>query len=252
MESLEKDIMESGDLAYATRVVRVDPYTPDNERGWVIQTVTGDEDVESDAILARTVFNTSGLSGPFILNSLLPVEKRIPMYYARGSYASYKGPGISGISHLIYPCPEVGPNAHAFASLGTHLTLDMNGKLKFGPDIEFISPDSEDDVDFWSRHLVPDESKLEEIHRAVTKYLPNVSLDGLQPDYVGIRPKLIPPGAGFQDFVFRTDYPCQFGGKGIVGETPMISLLGIESPGLTANLAIAEHVVDDILGSIST
>ncbi|KIK65630.1 hypothetical protein GYMLUDRAFT_240136 [Collybiopsis luxurians FD-317 M1] len=264
MESLEKDILESeaGDLAYATSVVRVDPYRSENskpapgeERGWVVQTVTGDDsgDAESDAILARTVFNASGLSGPFILNSMLPSEKRIPMYYARGSYASYKGPGISGISHLIYPCPDVGPNAHAFASLGTHLTLDMNGKIKFGPDIEWISPESEDDVDFWTRHLVPDDSKMGEIHLAVTRYLPDVSLEGLQPDYVGIRPKIVPPGAAeFQDFLFRTDYPHQFGGGGGKGESPMISLLGIESPGLTANLAIAEYVVDDIFGRIST
>jgi len=263
MESLEKDILESeaGDLAYATRVVRVDPYISESskpigdERGWVVQTVTGEDSRtdSSDAILARTVFNASGLSGPFILNALLPLEQRIPMYYARGSYASYKGPGISGISHLIYPCPDTGPNAHAFASLGTHLTLDMNGKIKFGPDIEFLSPpsgsseDPEADVDYWARHLIPDDSKLGEMHRAVTRYLPNITVEGMQPDYVGIRPKLIPPGAGFQDFIFRTDYPCQFGGGGDVGDAPMISLLGIESPGLTSSLAIAEYIVDDLL-----
>ncbi|KAJ3998615.1 NAD dehydrogenase [Lentinula boryana] len=262
MESLEKDILESetGDLAYATRVVRVDPYSTGSSKvipggqGWVVQTVTGNEgQTESDAILARTVFNASGLSGPFILNSLLPPERRIPMYYARGSYASYRGPGISGISHLIYPCPDTGPNAHAFASLGTHLTLDLNGKIRFGPDIEFLSPptseDSEENMDYWTKHLSPDDSRLEQMHLAIKQYIPEVAVEGLQPDYVGIRPKLIPPGAGFQDFVFRTDYPCDFGGIGLVGESPMISLLGIESPGLTSSLAIAEYVVDDLLSS---
>ncbi|KAJ3805589.1 NAD dehydrogenase [Lentinula aff. lateritia] len=253
MESLEHDISDSeaGNLAYATRVVRLDPYSSRSseqmsvaERGWVVQTVTGNDEAsgtESDTVFARTVFNASGLSGPFILNSLLPPERRIPMYYARG------------ISHLIYPCPDTGPNAHAFASLGTHLTLDLNGKIKFGPDIEFLSPpsseDSEENMDYWTRHLIPDDSSLEKMHLAVKQYLPEVVADGLQPDYVGIRPKLVPAGVGFQDFVFRIDYPCQFGGGGTVGEGPMISLLGIESPGLTSCLAIAEYVVNDLLGS---
>jgi len=91
---------------------------------------------------------------------------------------------------------------------------------------------------------------MTDMHLAVTKYLPGITLEGLQPDYVGIRPKIVPPGAGFQDFVFRTDYPCQFGligGGGVEGDNPMISLLGIESPGLTSSLAIAEYVVDDLL-----
>ncbi|KAJ4472148.1 NAD dehydrogenase [Lentinula aciculospora] len=266
MESLEKDILESeaGDLAYTTRVVRLDPYTSrsfapnaDAERGWVVHTVTGNnQGTESDAILARTVINASGLSAPFVLNTLLPQEQRIPMYYARGSYASYKGPGISGISHLIYPCPDTGLNAHAFASLGTHLTLDLNGKIRFGPDIEFLEPPSpdasEENMDYWTRHLIPDDSRLEQMHLAVKQYLPEVVAEGLQPDYVGIRPKLVPPGAGFQDFVFQANYPCQFGGLGVVRESPMISLLGIESPGLTSSLAIAEYVVDDLLSSINS
>jgi len=244
MASLVREISESeaGDLAFATRVVRVDPSK--EEPGWVVQTATGKSE-SSDAILARTVFNASGLSSPFILNSLLPPPQQIPMFYARGSYASYNGPGISGISRLIYPCPETGPNAHAFASLGTHLTLDMNGKVRFGPDLEFLSPPESDDMDFWTRHLVPNDSKLQEMHLAVTKYLPNVTLEGMQPDYVGIRPKLVGPGGNFHDFVFRTDFPSQFGG--LEGDSPMISLLGFESPGLTSSLAIAEYAVDNVL-----
>ncbi|KII95913.1 hypothetical protein PLICRDRAFT_170512 [Plicaturopsis crispa FD-325 SS-3] len=247
MEDLEKDITESegGELVYSTRVVRVDPYKGDEEGGWVVQTVTGDADT-GDAMLARTVINASGLSSPFILNSLLPENLRIPIYYARGSCASYKGPGIASISRLIYPCPETG-NA-SFQSLGTHLTLDLDGKVRFGPDLEWISPptDDESSIDFWEKHLVPGESRLHEMHRAVTSYLPEVVLDGLQPDYVGVRPKLVGPKGGFEDFRVRVDHPSQFGGNG--GEsTPMISLLGIESPGLTSCLAIAEMVVEDVM-----
>ncbi|TFK43291.1 NAD dehydrogenase [Crucibulum laeve] len=264
MESLEKDIIESegGELVYSTRVVRIDPYVRSNrpagvpdidaaEDGWVVQTVTGESD-EGDAMLARTLINASGLSSTLVLNSILPEGARIPMYYARGSYASYSGPGVSNITHLIYPCPETGSNAHAFQSLGTHLTLDLQGKVRFGPDIEWINPpadgqrSAEEESDFWAKMLIPDDSRLAEMYEAVTGYLPGVVLDGMQPDYVGIRPKLVPPGGGFQDFVIRTDYPTKGANAGDK-QGPMISLLGIESPGLTSSLAIAELVVEDVL-----
>ncbi|KAF8897183.1 NAD dehydrogenase [Infundibulicybe gibba] len=248
LESLEKDIIDSdgGQLVYSTRVVRVDAFQGE---GWVVQTITGDSE-QGDAIFARTVINAAGLSGPLIVNSILPDQDWIPMYFARGSYASYNGPGISKVSHLIYPCPETGPNAHAFQSLGTHLTFDMQGRVRFGPDIQWLSPpgSSEQDVDFWNNHLVPDDSKLIEMHDAVTSYLPRVVLEKMQPDYVGIRPKLVPPGGGFQDFLLRTDHSGERRGRGRQGN-PMISLLGIESPGLTSSLAIAELVVEGLLGA---
>lgn len=263
MESLEKDILDSdgGNLAYSTRVVRVDPHPRPNkasgysddeiaEDGWIVQTVTGDG-AEGDAIFARTLINAAGLSSTLILNAILPEAARIPLYYARGSYASYSGPGIGQVSHLIYPCPEVGKSAHAFHSLGTHLTLDLQGKVRFGPDLEWVSPpsvDNSDDADFWDQLLVPDESKLSEMHEAVTRYLPGVLLEGMQSDYCGMRPKLVPPQGGFQDFTFRADYPTtdRLGTNG-TKQGAMLSLLGMESPGLTSSLAIAEYVVEDLL-----
>ena len=255
MESLEKDILESegGELVYSTRVVRVDPYkgaegfptTPSHD-GWVVQTMT-DGALERDAFLAKTLINASGLSANLVLNSLLPESSRIPMYFGRGSYASYSGPGISSVSHLIYPCPETGHNKHAFQSLGTHLTLDLQGRVRFGPDLEWISPptdapefcSNEENVDFWTRHLVPNESRQEEMYKAVMQYLPGVTFDGFRADYVGVRPKLVV--SGFQDFVIRKDY-ADGRDRGL-----MVSLLGIESPGLTSSLAIAEHVVEDVI-----
>ena len=261
MESLKLDISESegGGLVLATDVVRVDPYRRPSqgsnlgvEEGWVVQATDGSNNSEGYAILARTLINASGLSSALVLNSILSKNEQIPMYYARGSYASYHGPGVSHVSHLIYPCPETGPNAHAFESLGTHLTLDLQGKIRFGPDIEWMSPpasvenESEDDGDFWMHNLVPDDSRLRDMHYAVTTYLPGVQLHGLQPDYVGIRPKLIPPGGGFQDFVLRVNYPGVDAEKN--RRSPMVSLLGIESPGLTSSLALAEMIVEDIVG----
>jgi 2-hydroxyglutarate dehydrogenase len=137
MESLHRDIDESenSSVVLGTSVVRVDPYEKANgapdldasspEDGWVVQTVTGEAE-ESDSLLARTLINTSGLSGNLILNSLLPQEERIPMYFARGSYASYRGQGVKNVQRLIYPVPdESSKEGHSFQSLGTHLTVDM-------------------------------------------------------------------------------------------------------------------------------
>lgn len=123
--------------------------------------------------------------------------------------------------------------------------MDLRGGLKFGPDLSWIQPpESENeisiDADFWMQHLKPDESKVAEMYQAITAYLPNVQQDGLKASYVGIRPKLVPPDGGFMDFQFRTDYAR--GNQGV-----MISLLGIESPGLTSSLAIAELVVEDMI-----
>ena len=242
MESLEKDIAdnENSELVYSTKVVRIDRNT--DGPGWVVQLVTGGSN-EGDALVARTVINCAGLAAPLILNAILPEEQRLPMFFARGSYASYRGPGVEHVSHLIYPCPAVGKDSHAFHSLGTHLTLDLQGKIRFGPDLDWIDPpEGNEDADFWQKHLVPDDSRLALMHDAVREYLPNISAQGLQPDYCGVRPKLVGPGGGFQDFVFRQDKASGH------GEGEMISLLGIESPGLTSSLAIAEHVVDEMMG----
>ncbi|KAI0650669.1 NAD dehydrogenase [Trametes meyenii] len=245
MESLETDLMDStnGELVYLTNVVRVDPSrdTP----GWVVQTVTG-EGEEGEALLARNIINCAGLSAPLILNAILDESERIPMFFARGSYASYSGPGVKNVSHLIYPCPAVGKDSHAFHSLGTHLTLDLQGKIRFGPDLDWLEPSQDhENPDFWQSRLVPDDSRLQLMHEAVKEYLPGVVKGGLQPDYCGVRPKLVGPGAGFQDFVFRRN---KANGQ---GEGLMISLLGIESPGLTSSLAIAEHVVDNLMGDVA-
>ena len=251
MESLEKDIEESGSgsVVYSTQVVRVDPY--DRQPGWVVQMAT--KNGEPDALFTRTLINSTGLSGPFILNSFLsclnPPQPLLPIYYAKGSYASYHGPGVSNVRHLIYPVPDVGTEGHGFTTLGTHLTLDLSGNIRFGPDIEWLAPPGEGEftedegvVDFWASHLAASEERMPSMYEAVKSYLPNIALEGLRPDYCGIRPKLAPPGAGFQDFQLRTDWSGGYrrGGR-------MITLLGIESPGLTSSLAIAEMVAEEFI-----
>lgn len=265
MESFEKEISnsEGGEVVYSIRVVRVDPYKENRPTtsGWVVQTLTSQsgevDQSKTDTFLAKVLINASGLNAHLILNSLLPLQHAIPMYYARGSYVSYRGPGVSAVSKLIYPIPEltrsVTDDPSDFQSLGTHLTLDIMGNVRFGPDIEWLTPpplsmdeefeSNEKATDFWMEYLRGDERQqhLHEMHRAITTYLPNVVPSGLRPDYVGVRPKLVPPTSGFCDFHFRVDESLAFGGS---GKAPMITLLGIESPGLTASLAIAEEVTN--------
>ncbi|KAH7344999.1 NAD dehydrogenase [Rhizoctonia solani] len=261
-ESLEKLIGESegaGSVTFGTRVVRVDPYVPQpgenidgSTTGWVVQTVTGDGG-EPDSILARTLVNSSGLSSTLILNALLPPEKRLASFFSRGSYASYRGSGASHVTRLIYPVPEQGAS-HGHASLGTHLTLDMEGNVRFGPDAEWLQPpentslDGQEMHDFWKRHLVPSDDRLDQMYQAVLTYLPSIRRDGLASDYVGIRPKLVGPGHGFQDFAVRQDWSTDFYHPQTKrGSGRMVSLMGIESPGLTSSLAIAEMVVEELI-----
>jgi 2-hydroxyglutarate dehydrogenase len=254
--SLEKDIRDAGGtIAYATRAVRIDSHTAaavQERPGWVVQIVTGTEEnvdghADADATLAPVVINAAGLGATSVLNEILPPSRHIPIYFARGAYAAYREPGVRDIQHLIYPADEASAAKGAsFHSLGTHLTLDMAGNVRFGPDIDWLSaPDNaKRDEEVWEPHLSPDEERARSMHPAVLRYLPGVKPEGFQPDYAGIRPKLAPPGAPFQDFVVRTDYAAE-GSKG--RGAPMVSLLGIESPGLTASLALAEMVVEDVL-----
>jgi 2-hydroxyglutarate dehydrogenase len=250
--SLEKDIRDAGGtIAYATRAVRIDSDTAagvQQSPGWVVQTVTGTEEDDgknADATLAPVVINAAGLGATSVLNEILPPSRHIPIYFARGAYAVYRGPGVRDIQHLIYPADEASAAKGAsFHSLGTHLTLDMAGNVRFGPDIDWLSaPDNaKRDEEVWEPHLSLDEERARSMHPAVLRYLPGVKPEGFQPDYAGIRPKLASPGAAFQDFVIRADYAERSKGRVL-----MISLLGIESPGLTASLALAEMVVEDIL-----
>jgi 2-hydroxyglutarate dehydrogenase len=254
LTSLEKDIRDAGGtIAYATRAVRIDSDTAaaaQKRPGWVVQTVTGTEEnvgnADADATLAPVVINAAGLGATRVLNEILSPSRHVPIYFARGAYAAYRGPGVRDIQHLIYPADEASAAKGAsFHSLGTHLTLDIAGNVRFGPDIDWLSAsdNAKHDEEVWEPHLSPDEERAHSMHPAVLRYLPGVKPEGFQPDYAGIRPKLAPPGAPFQDFVVRTDYAAE----GSKWRALMISLLGIESPGLTASLALAEMVVEDIL-----
>ena len=136
-------------------------------------------------------------------------------FFARGNYFTLSG--RSPFSRLIYPVPVPG-------GLGTHLTLDMGGQAKFGPDVEWIEA-----IDY-----TVDPRRGDDFYAAIRRYWPGLPDGALQPGYSGIRPKIVPPGAPGQDFVIQG--PRDHGAPGL------INLFGIESPGLTASLALARHL----------
>ena len=144
-----------------------------------------------------------------------PKEQIPALYYARGCYYSISG--TSPFSRLFYPSPEVG-------GLGVHLTIDLGHQAKFGPDIEWI-----DEIDY-----TVDPKRADRFYAAIRSYWPALPDGALQPAYAGIRPKIQAAGEPEKDFVITG--PGQHGVRGIV------QLFGIESPGLTASLAIGDYV----------
>jgi L-2-hydroxyglutarate oxidase LhgO len=145
----------------------------------------------------------------------LPAETIPVQRFARGHY--FVLPGRSPFRRLVYPVPPAG-------GLGIHVTLDLSGSARFGPDVQWVSG-----VDYSF-----DESRRDAFHRSIRQYYPALAEGQLQPGYTGVRPKLSGPGEPPADFVIQG--PAEHGVPGLV------NLYGIESPGLTAVLAMADHV----------
>jgi L-2-hydroxyglutarate oxidase LhgO len=168
----------------------------------------------------RTVVNSAGHGAPKLLGRLAGFPgAHIPVqHFAKGNYFALLG--RQPFSHLVYPVPEA-------AGLGIHATIDMGGRVKFGPDVEWVETDQD---------LIVDPARAEKFYAAIRTYWPDLADGALVADYAGIRPKLHGPTEPMPDF--RIDGPQVHGVEGLV------NLLGIESPGLTSSLAIAELVVE--------
>ena len=170
---------------------------------------------------SRWVVNAAGHGAAALSRGLgIPTPE---VYPARGCYFSYAG--RSPVRRLIYPVPPARGRG-----LGIHATLDLGGRLRFGPDLEYV--DRVDDFRV-SAGLRP------KFAAAVARYLPKLDPARLAPEMAGIRPRLQGPGDDFRDFLIREESGAGFPG--------FINLLGIESPGLTASPAIAEEVAGLLL-----
>ena len=240
MQFLQGGFEEAGGItALASPVTRI--ATPKNGNAdWKIWTAppgasepvpespsaqTPELEADDTFITAESVINSAGLHACAINNMVLPAERHRTPFYAKGTYFSYSK-SHPRPSTLIYPAPVPG-----HGGLGTHLTLDMGGRVRFGPDVEWV--DNPNDL-----APNPNRERFDAALEDIKSYLPGLDTKSVALDYCGIRPKLGKSGAqntgkgGFIDFYVSKE-------EGVEG---FVNLLGIESPGLTSSLAIAENV----------
>jgi L-2-hydroxyglutarate oxidase LhgO len=169
-------------------------------------------------LAANLVVNSAGLSAQAVAHAIagFPPEHIPPCHYAKGNYFAMAG--ASPFTHLIYPVREAG-------GLGVHATVDLGGQVKFGPDVEWI-----DEINYDV-----DPARASRFAERIRLYYPDFDPERLLPAYAGVRPKIVGPDEPDGDFIIST--PRDHGVPGLV------NLFGIESPGLTASLAIGEYVV---------
>jgi L-2-hydroxyglutarate oxidase LhgO len=209
MQSLLADIdNDGGQVVYNTEIVAIE------------KKANGFKIIMQDGypITCNNLINAAGLGAQKIAGTIDALDKSLipDLVMAKGCYFSYSG--RTNFNHLVYPLPFRG-------GLGIHLTIDMAGGIKFGPDVEFVERED----------YTVNSSLKEKFIKSISHYFPGVDPLKLNPDYTGIRPKLSKDG---KDFMIQsvTDH-------GIEG---LINLFGIESPGLTSCLAIADHVKEKL------
>jgi L-2-hydroxyglutarate oxidase LhgO len=210
MLALQGDLEDLGGMiAFGTRIERLTP-TPS---GWDVSF----GGVESDALTVDAVVNSAGLGARAIALATegYPAARVPRLVLAKGNYFGYTRRPV--FTHLIYPAPVDG-------GLGIHATLDLAGRMRFGPDVEWIDQE----------HYEVDPQRADSFYARIRTYWPGLQDGTLVPDYAGIRPKLTGPGEAAADFVIET--PAQHGLPGL------INLFGIESPGLTSSMSIADEV----------
>ena len=212
MFSLENDFLKTqGMISLNSEVTNIK--TSPNEHQIFVQAD------EKFIVKTKNIINCAGLNATKVAQKISGLKKSfVPeMYFAKGHY--YQLTGKHNFSHLIYPLP----NAHG---LGIHLSIGLDGRAKFGPDVTWV-----DKIDYSF-----DETLHDKFLQSIKLYWPHIDGSKLQPDYTGIRPKIYGPEEQGADFVIQ--------GKEKHNIKGLINLFGIESPGLTSSLAIADRIMD--------
>ena len=215
-----------GMVAYQSPLINSKPISENAKDGFELE-IGGSDGMK---IQTKLLINCAGMSAPAVAQRIESLSKeQIPKaYFAKGNYFSLSGK--SPFKHLIYPIPEPG-------GLGVHLTLDMGGQAKFGPDVEWLEINEEEQIDY-----TVNPARCDGFYEAVRRYWPGLKDQSLQPDYSGVRAKIVAPNAPAGDFCFNT--PKDHGLEGL------FNLYGFESPGLTSSLAIAKHLEGQIKSSL--
>jgi len=212
MLALQGDLEDRGGVvAFNTLIERLRPA----RGGWNVN--FGGADPQS--ITVDAVVNCAGLGAQRLARATegYPPERVPRLVLAKGNYFGFGG--RPAFSRLIYPVPIPG-------GLGVHVTLDMAGRMRFGPDVEWIGHENYD----------VDPTRAAAFYNRIRDYWPGLPDGSLVPDYAGIRPKLTGPGEAAADFMI--DAPQQH------GQARLVHMFGIESPGLTSALSLGEEVVD--------
>lgn len=211
LASLRRDALDAGALS-----VRSSPVTAGAIDANGVTLEVGGE--LPSRIRSRWLVNAAGLAAQEVARSITGIPGHVipPSYFAKGHYFTLVG--RSPFNHLVYPVPEPG-------GLGIHVTLDLEGAARFGPDVEWVS----------AADYVFDPSRESSFRKAIRAYYPALRDHDLNPGYVGVRPKIVARGHAAADFVVQG--PAHHG-------LPLVNLFGIESPGLTAALALASHVAE--------
>jgi len=208
--------------AYRSKVVGIEKSADGYE-------ITIEDSSGTSSFPTRVLINCAGLNSDKIAELAgIDIDRAgYKLHYCKGEYFSVGNNKNQLVKRLIYPVPE--PNR---ASLGIHLTLDISGRMRLGPNARYV-----DEIDYSV-----DQQQKGDFYNSVKGFLPFIEYEDLEPEMAGIRPKLQGPGEPFRDFVIRHE-----GDKGLPG---LINLIGIESPGLTSAPAIAgyvERLVNEIL-----
>ncbi len=219
MLALQGDLERAGGMvAVTSEVVAMDAR---NGTGMLVRTADGTE------ILANKIINSTGLGACSLARATLgmPVDRVPRERFAKGSYFTLSG--RSPFRHLVYPAPSG-------AWLGVHLTLDLGGQAKFGPDLEWLPDLPESAIDY-----AVDPRRAEVFYEAIRRYWPGLPDGSLQAAYSGVRPKIYGPDAQGRIPAapdFQVQGPAEHGIPGLV------NMFGIESPGLTSSMALARYV----------
>ena len=180
-----------------------------------------DADKKHYSFTSGIVINSAGLTSDKVSEMVGINDEKLKILFCKGEYFRVNPPKNRLIKRLIYPVPH--PNLEG---IGIHVTIDMGGGVKLGPDVKYL------ESNIYDYRLTP--SKQETFYKSVKKFLPFLNYDDIAPEMAGIRPKIQKPGEPLRDF-----YIMEESKKGYKG---FINLIGIESPGLTSSIAIAKYV----------
>jgi L-2-hydroxyglutarate oxidase LhgO len=208
-------VVEGGaQIAYRTKVVGIEKLADGYE-------VEVEDSGGRSSFITRVLVNSAGLYSDRIAEMAgIDIDGAgYRLHYCKGDYFSLRKRPSTQVSRLVYPVPPSN-----IAGIGIHITFDLEGRVRLGPDIEYV-----DSLDY-----AIDRRQQKLFYDSVARLLPSIEYDDLEPEMAGIRPKLQEPGGEIRDFVI-----CDEGDRGLPG---LVNLIGIESPGLTAAPAIAEYV----------